>query len=63
LLSNSDVKIYTYDNYYSKKNLFEGSLNQGTQEFSFDLAEVSKGLVLFYVEIDGKIYKSKAIKI
>ncbi|MDT3738197.1 MAG: hypothetical protein RO257_01710 [Candidatus Kapabacteria bacterium] len=63
LTKNSDVKIYSYDNNFIKREYFRGSMNGGGQELTIDLSDLNKGLVLMFVEVNGAVYVTRAIKI
>jgi len=63
LPNNSDVKIYSYDNNFIKREYFRGSMNGGGQELTLDLSELHKGLVLMFVEVNGAVNVARAIKI
>jgi hypothetical protein len=63
LNANSEVKIYAFDNNHFKKQFFNGYCYQGQNEYSINLLEFNKGLLMIYLEVDGNIYSTKTIKI
>jgi hypothetical protein len=63
LKKNSEVKIYAFDNNHFKKQFFNRYCYQGQNEYSINLLDFNKGLLMIYLEVDGKIYRTKTIKI
>jgi hypothetical protein len=63
LISNSEVKIYAFDNNHFKKQFFNGYCYQGQNEYLINLLDFNKGLLMIYLEVDGNIYSTKTIKI
>jgi hypothetical protein len=63
LYKNSQVKIFAYDNNSQKKDCFDGFLNQGSHDIMINLTDFNRGLVIFYFEIEGKVFTFNSIKI
>ena len=63
LNKNSNVNIFAFDNSGKKTMIFKGFLSEGSNSLSFDMSDFDKGLLMLYLEIDGKLFSSKAIKL
>lgn len=55
------IDIYTIDNFQNKQIHFSGHKEKGIQKLQLNFEDVQKGLVLLYLEINGRLSVQKVI--
>ena len=58
----AQAKIYLMDENNNCELIFQGTMNIGNNDLQFDLSKANKGLQIICLEINGKKYYQKIIK-